>query len=44
MTLPRLSTKTGGKSPSETVHDLAGNILSTVPKEFDFEAVSDCKL
>ncbi|ESO02274.1 hypothetical protein HELRODRAFT_188646 [Helobdella robusta] len=41
LTLPRLATKTGEKSSSDTVFDLAGSILAEVPEKFDIEEVNN---
>ena len=40
LTLPRLTTSSGGKSPADAVLDLAGDIMGKLPVNYDMEAVS----
>jgi len=40
LTLPRQMSGSGGKSPSASVLELAGDILGKLPKDFNMEEVS----
>jgi len=39
LTLPRLSTSSGGRSPADAVLDLAGDIMGKLPVNYNMEAV-----
>jgi len=41
LTLPRLATSSGGKSPADAVLDLAADIMGKLPVNYNMEAV--CK-
>ena len=40
LTLPRLTTSSGGRSPADAVLDLAGDIMGKLPVNYNMEAVS----
>lgn len=41
LTLPRQSSASGGKSPAESVLELAGDLQAKLPPDFDIESVSN---